>query len=230
MSVTVVRDKEVTVFTVVTDSKSMLPPLCQILKTLCCSPMWSSGYKVLMQSNAISALGTIQIMVGLFNIGLGPGRTSLHPEDFAHLGAAYWLGGVFIVAGIVSLLANRFPSPCLVGFAVLVNIVGSIFAIVGIVLYVTDIKDVSAARFCDGFNAHRSGDNCKYVQYFFQRLMTAMDITMIILTVLQLCVCVNFTVLGIKALFNMRKEEQGGRDDDIYQPVLKEVLMTSPGA
>ncbi|XP_031723321.1 high affinity immunoglobulin epsilon receptor subunit beta-like isoform X2 [Anarrhichthys ocellatus] len=229
MSITVVRDKEVTVFTVMTDSKSMLPPLCQILKTLCCRPMWSSGYKVLMQSNAISALGTIQIMVGLFNIGLGPGRTSLHPEDFAHLGAAYWLGGMFIVAGIVSLLANRFPSPCLVGFAVLVNIVGSIFAIVGIVLYGTDIKDVSAARFCDGFNAHRSGDNCKYVQYFFQRLMTAMDITMIILTVLQLCVCVNFTALGIKALFNTRKEE-GGRDDDIYQPVLKEVLMTSPGA
>ncbi|KAM6936627.1 membrane-spanning 4-domains subfamily A member 12-like isoform 2-T2 [Lycodopsis pacificus] len=227
MSVTVVRDKEVTVFTVVTDSKSMLPPLCQILKTLCCSPMWSSGSKVLMQSNAISALGTIQIMVGLFNIGLGPGRTSLHPEDFAHLGAAYWLGGVFILAGIVSLLADRFPSPCLVGFAVLVNILGSTFAIVGVVLYVTDIKDVSAIRICDWFNA--SGDNCKYVQYVFQRLMTAMDITMIVLTVLQLCVCLNITVLGIKALFNMRKEE-GGTDDDIYQPVLKEVLMASPGA
>ncbi|XP_068591842.1 high affinity immunoglobulin epsilon receptor subunit beta-like isoform X1 [Cebidichthys violaceus] len=208
----------------------MLPPLCQILKTLCCSPMCSSGYKVLMQSNTISALGTIQIMVGLFNIGLGPGRTSLHPEDFAHLGAAYWLGGVFIVAGILSLLANRFPCPCLVGFAVLVNIVGSIFAVVGIGMYATDINDVSNTRFCDGYNAHRSGDNCKYVKYFFQRLMTAMDITMIVLTVLQLCVCISVTVLGIRALFNMRKEEQGGRDEDIYQPVLKEVLMTSPGA
>lgn len=38
-------------------------------------------------------------MVGLFNIGLGPGHTSKHLEDFAQLGAAYWLGaGVNIIA------------------------------------------------------------------------------------------------------------------------------------
>lgn len=33
-------------------------------------------------------------MVGLFNIGLGPGRTSTNPGDLASLGAAYWLGAV----------------------------------------------------------------------------------------------------------------------------------------
>lgn len=33
-------------------------------------------------------------MIGLFNIGLGLGRTSTYPGDFASLGAAYWLGGV----------------------------------------------------------------------------------------------------------------------------------------
>lgn len=37
---------------------------------------------------------TIQIMVGLFNIGLGPGRTSTHPGDLTGLGAAYWLAAV----------------------------------------------------------------------------------------------------------------------------------------
>lgn len=39
-------------------------------------------------------LQMIQIMVGLFNIGLGPGRTSTHPGDLTSLGAAYWLGAV----------------------------------------------------------------------------------------------------------------------------------------
>ena len=45
------------------------------------------------------------IMVGLFNIGLGPGRMSYHPEDLTHLRAAYWLGGV--VNDIVVLISDR---------------------------------------------------------------------------------------------------------------------------
>lgn len=36
----------------------------------------------------------VQIMVGLFNIGLGPGRTSMGPDDLTYLGAPYWLGAV----------------------------------------------------------------------------------------------------------------------------------------
>lgn len=42
----------------------------------------------------IHPLQTVQIMVGLFNIGLGPGRTSTHSGDLTGLGAAYWLGAV----------------------------------------------------------------------------------------------------------------------------------------
>lgn len=33
-------------------------------------------------------------MVGLCNIGLGPGRTSTNPGDLTSLGAPYWLGAV----------------------------------------------------------------------------------------------------------------------------------------
>ncbi|XP_035527847.1 uncharacterized protein LOC118335590 [Morone saxatilis] len=234
MSVTVVKDEGVTVVTVTSDSKSMLPPLCQILKSLCYSPVCCSVYKGLMQTNAISALGTVQIMVGLFNIGLGPGRISRHPDDFNNLGTAYWLGGVYIAAGIVSLLADRFPSLCSVGFAVFVNIIGSIFAIVGIVLYGMDLGDRDVYRMCNWSSGYMSNistnnDNCRYVAYIYQRLLTAMDITMIVLAVLQLCVCISFAILGIKALLG-RKNREGSRDVEIYEPVLKEVLMTGPGA
>lgn len=41
----------------------------------------------------------------------------------------------------------------------------------------------------------------------FQSLLTAMDITLIVLTVLQLCVCISATVLGIRALGNRMKEK-----------------------
>ncbi|XP_074508852.1 uncharacterized protein LOC141778460 [Sebastes fasciatus] len=222
MTITVVKDKGVTVVTVPTDSESTLPLLCQILKTLCYSPVCCSVYKGLMQTNVTAALGTIQIMVGLFNIGLGPGRPYIKPGNFA----VYWLGGVFIVAGIMSILAGRFRSLLLVGFAVLVNIVGSIFAIIGIVQTAVDLAGAPATRMCDGPIAE---DNCQYVAYYLQRLLTTMDITMIIMAVLQLCVCISFTALGIKAVVN-RKKEEGGKYVEYQQPQLKEVLLTSPGA
>nr|XP_046256476.1 uncharacterized protein LOC124065273 isoform X2 [Scatophagus argus] len=232
MSLTVVKDKGVALITVPSDSKSLLPPLCQILQSPCYSPMCCSVRKGLMQSNLVSALGAVQIMVGLFNIGLGPGRTSRHPEDFADLEVAYWLGGLYIAVGIVSVFADQFPSRCLVGFAALMNIVGSIFSVVGIVLYAIDLGDdpVSTGCFQDRYNAHRYNDeDCIYVAHIAQRLLTAMDITMIVLAALQLCVCISFAVLAIRALVNREKDE-GDRDVEIYKPLLADVLVTSPHA
>ncbi|XP_023140393.2 uncharacterized protein LOC111578044 [Amphiprion ocellaris] len=223
MTIPVVKQKAVTVVTVATEAKSMFPPLCQILKALCYSPVCCSVNRGLMQSPVIGALGAVQIMVGLFNIGLGPGRMSKHPEDFTNLKAAYWLGAVYIVAGSVSVFADRFPSRCLVGFAVFMNIVGSIFAVVGIVLYAIDLGESSWSGWCDdNFN-----DECRFLAYYVQRLLTGMDVTLIVLAAFQLCVCISFTVLGIKAL---GYRENGVADVENYQPLLKEVLMTSPGA
>ena len=42
----------------------------------------------------LNLLQTIQIMVGLFSTGLGPGGISTGPEDFASRGGVYWLSGV----------------------------------------------------------------------------------------------------------------------------------------
>ncbi|XP_037640282.1 uncharacterized protein LOC119496790 [Sebastes umbrosus] len=228
MTITVVKDKGVTVVTMATDSESMLPPLCQILKDLCCSLM-CSVYKGLMQTNMTAALGTIQIMVGLFNIGLGPGRVYMSSWDLTSMGAAYWLGGVFIVAGIVSLVADRFPFLCLVRFAVFVNIVGSIFAFIGFVLYTVDLAAVPDTKMCTwrSYLPDTYTNNCGYVMYYLQ--LTVMDITMIVLAVLQLCVCIRLAVLGFKAVVN-RKKEEFRNDVEDQQPQLKEVLLTIPGA
>lgn len=225
MSITVVKEKAVTVVTVATDANSMLPPLCQILKSLFYSPVCCSVNRGLMRSPLIGAFGAVQIMVGLFNIGLGPGRISMHPEDFTHLKVAYWLGAVCILVGSVSVCADRFPSRCLVGFAVLMNIVGSIFAVVGIVMYAIDMGDTTLSRWCD--RNHDNRNTCRFMASYVQRLLTGMDVTMIILSVLQLNVCITFVVLGIKALLNRGK---GATDGKNYQPVLQEVVMTSPGA
>ncbi|XP_078108392.1 uncharacterized protein LOC144519254 [Sander vitreus] len=227
MTISSFKDKGVTVATVAADSKSMLLPLCQILKSLCYSPMCCSVYKGLMQSNVTAALGTIQIMVGLFNIGLVPGRTYMYPKDLTSLGVAYWLGAVFTIAGIMSILAGRFSSICLVGFAAFVNIVGSVFAIVDIALNAKDLVDAPAIRMCDLYIGHSYYGDCEHVAYYVQRLLTTMDITMIVLAVLQLCVCISFAVLGIKAVVN-RQREEGDVEDQQQQ--LNAVLLTNPCA
>ncbi|TDH11409.1 hypothetical protein EPR50_G00060590 [Perca flavescens] len=227
MTIASFKDKGVTVAAVTADSKSMLPPLCQILKSLCYSPMCCSVYKGLIQTNVTAALGTIQIMVGLFNIGLVPGRTYMYPKDLTSPGVAYWLGAVFIIAGIMSILAGRFSSICLVGFAVFVNIVGLIFAIVGIALNAKDLADAPAIRMCDLYIGRSYYGECENVAYYVQRLLTTMDITMIVLAVLQLCVCISFAVLGINAVVNRQKEEG---DVDDQQQQLNAVLLTNPCA
>ncbi|XP_040901125.1 high affinity immunoglobulin epsilon receptor subunit beta-like [Toxotes jaculatrix] len=213
----------------------MFPPLRQIVRDLSyssVSPVCCSVYQGQMQTSVTVTLGTIQIMVGLFNIGLGPGRSSTQPGDFTSLGAAYWLGAVFIVTGIMSILAGQFPSSCLVGFTVFMNIAGAIFAITGIVLYAIDLKDASLLWICDRstISVDQYEDNCRNVALFAQNLLRSMDITMIVFTVLQLCVSVQFAILGIKALTSEMKKEEGDKDVEDQQPKFKERLLTGPDA
>ncbi|KAM9852059.1 uncharacterized protein ACBR49_005167 [Aulostomus maculatus] len=226
-AVSVIKDKSVTMVTGAADSVWLL--LCHILEGPCCRPACCSAHRGRMQTNATAALQTIQIMVGLFNIGLGLGRTSTHPGDLASLGAAYWLGAVFLAAGLLTLVSGCCPSACLVGLAVFLNIVAAIFAVTGIVLYAIDLGN-SVALLCSysQSGADADDDNCLMVAFLAQRLLTAMDITLIVLAVLQLCVSISLAVLGIKALIIGDKYE--GDDDEGHEAVMKEVFLTFPGA
>ncbi|KAM4568157.1 high affinity immunoglobulin epsilon receptor subunit beta-like [Fundulus diaphanus] len=210
----------------------MFPPLCQILKALCCRRRCCCCLdKLRGQTCSAAALGTIQIMVGVLNIGLGPGRTSTRTGDFSSLGAAYWLGAVFIITGIMTILAGRFPSSCLVGFTVFMNIVGAIFSITGIVLYAVDLRNSSLLWICDRFSddPDHHDDNCKKVAVYDQDLLTALDRTLILLAVLLLVVSICFTIPGIRFLVREVKEEE--QVDNIPEEDLKEIiLIISPGA
>ncbi|XP_031135218.1 uncharacterized protein LOC116035972 [Sander lucioperca] len=219
-----------TVITVAADSKSIFPSSCQILKTPCSSLFSGSVYHGLMQTSVTTAFGTMQIMVGLFNIGLGPGRTSTNPGDLTSLGAAYWLGAVFIVTGIMSIVAGQFPSSCLMGFTVFMNIAGAIFAITGIVLYAMDLGNASLLWMCESSsnNADQIGDNCRKVALFAQTVLTSMDNTLIAMAALQLFVSIRYAILGIKSLSSDMKKEEGDVEDQ--HPQLNEVLLTGPGA
>ncbi|XP_061920072.1 uncharacterized protein LOC133660545 isoform X2 [Entelurus aequoreus] len=148
----------------------------------------------------VSALGTAQILVGVFNIGLGPGRTSTSPADLSSLGAAYWLGAVFILTGILSILAGQFSSPCLRFFAALMNLVGVVFAVVALVLYAMDVENASVLWMCGG---GLEDDNCRLAARFAQRLLTLLDGTLMVFAVLQLCINARLSTMVIRAWTTM---------------------------
>uniref|UniRef100_A0A3P9IEE1 Uncharacterized protein n=1 Tax=Oryzias latipes TaxID=8090 RepID=A0A3P9IEE1_ORYLA len=174
-----------------------LPSLCCIQKS------------VQLQIFAPAVIGAVQIMMGVINIGVGLGRTSTRPGDFASLGAAYWLGSVFTVTGIFSLLAGRCPSCCLMGFAVSMNIICAIFAVAGIVLYALDLGDASLLWMCERrmVQADLHQDNCREVALLAQHLLTSVDVLFTILAVLLLLFCICFAVLGIGSLMGQMKEK-----------------------
>ncbi|XP_014894941.1 uncharacterized protein LOC106951762 isoform X2 [Poecilia latipinna] len=214
MSVSVDADTGVTVVTIATDNRSMLAQWRQIVRALSCGPSWRSATK---GSSVVRALGTVQIMVGVFNVGLGPERVETFP---------YWLGVPFMAAGVLSLLADRFPLRCLTGFSVFLNIAGSILSIVAIVLYAVHLASFTVIGMC-GILDETNSKNCIFLANLAQKLLRGVDITMIVMSVLQLCVCISLAVLGNKAFYYRRKDV---KDVVIQQPLVKDGHMTSPGA
>ncbi|XP_017164881.1 uncharacterized protein LOC103477562 [Poecilia reticulata] len=214
MSVSVDADDGGTVVTIATDNRSTLAQWRQVVRTRSCGPSWRSAPK---GSSVVGALGTVQVMVGVFNVGLGPERVETFP---------YWLGVPFIAAGVLSLLADRFPLRCLTGFSVFLNIAGSILSVVAIVLYAVHLSSFTVIGMC-GILDETNSKNCIFLANLAQKLLRGVDITMIVMSVLQLCVCLSLAVLGNKAFYYRRKDV---KDVLIQQPLVKVGHMTSPGA
>lgn len=243
------KGEGVTVFTVASNPKSSWPPLCQILGALCYSPVCCSVSQAMrkFQGSSQSALGTLQIMTGLLNFGLGAFVIS----DSSML---YWfsvpflLGSLFIVSGILCILSEKFPSRCLVGISVLMNLVGAALAITGIVLYAIDIYIRDGHWMCsdDYYSYGRGGrygydmttqssefkaleksflEKCLEGRYLLLMILRGLYAMLIILSTLQLCVNISSAVLGIKALI---KAKEDMKDPEPYEPLLKEVTCNPP--
>ncbi|XP_041650074.1 uncharacterized protein LOC121514067 isoform X4 [Cheilinus undulatus] len=187
-----------TVITVAMDRNSMFPLVFHIRKACLYSTMNRSVYTGMMQISATSALGMMQIMVGVFNIGLGPGRMSRYPGDFSDLRAAYWLGGV--CTGDTTTCHDCSLTICY-----------------QLVRWISDIIEFLVS----GLSTFAAGR----ISTFYWRLVVGMDISMIVQSVVQLSASISFAVLGIKALIITEREEEiqedPGQQIDLFQPKLK---------
>ncbi|MCI4391209.1 hypothetical protein PGIGA_G00131410 [Pangasianodon gigas] len=250
MSLTISRAEGVTVYTVHSNRKSKWPLFCQILGTMCYSPVCSVSLRLKQQLGcALTALATIQIMVGLMNLGFGSLTTAIY--RMGDLGPVpLWLGGVIIAVGIMCILAEKFPSPCLVVLTVVMNIVSAALAITAIVLYSVDLAQTryylceSPERRQDTYYYWTTASPSKKAEWdeIFQRkleiyrvcqenqltmktISRGLDIMMIVLAVLQLCVTISWCVLNIKALCKKEANGQDVEDPELHKPLMDQEIL-----
>ncbi|XP_053183858.1 transmembrane protein 176B-like isoform X2 [Scomber japonicus] len=234
MSVGMTRADGVTVLTLTTDPNSACPPLCQIFKALCYSPVCCSVSQQLrsVQKTSQSALGTLHIMIGLLNIGLGVVLWSdrFSPWWIIESMFPFWLGSLFILFGITCILSEKFPSRCLVIINVILNLAGVCFAIAGIVLY--SINMVESGRLwwmCEddhyydhydyeyGHHARTTAspspekliiqEKCLEAKALIRMLNRSMNAVMIFMSALEIFLVISSAVIGIKALKSSQKGE-----------------------
>ncbi|XP_041648564.1 high affinity immunoglobulin epsilon receptor subunit beta-like [Cheilinus undulatus] len=244
MSVTMTRGDGVTVFTLTSDPQSSLPPICQILRGLCYSPVCCSVSQRLkkFQGASQSVLGALHIMVGLLNIGLGAILLSGGPGSWWQMDELMfpiWLGVLFILFGIMNILSEKFPSPCLVILSVILNLSGVAFAITAIVLYIINLLNIYLWWMCHDYDydyryRHRVTPSpeemtkCLETQDLVLMILRGINAVLIVLAVLELCVTISSAVLGIKAL-KQKTKNKSPDDPEQYKPLLEEVT-SNPAA
>nr|XP_055067245.1 uncharacterized protein LOC129448702 [Misgurnus anguillicaudatus]XP_055067246.1 uncharacterized protein LOC129448702 [Misgurnus anguillicaudatus]XP_055067247.1 uncharacterized protein LOC129448702 [Misgurnus anguillicaudatus]XP_055067248.1 uncharacterized protein LOC129448702 [Misgurnus anguillicaudatus] len=237
MSLTMSKGEGVTVITVSTNPKSKWPILCQILGTVCYSPVCSVAHNMKGKlTETLTALGIVQMIVGIINIAMGIFLTSVYwyYSFIRDSQAPFWLGGMFLAVGIVCILAAKFPSPCVLVIAVILNIVSAALAITAVVLHSVDLAR-NFHQFCDIDNYSRYGEPvtvspeqrknqelCLYYRQLSQVIFRGVNIMMIVLAVLQLCVTISFCVMTLKALCKKSEDAQSVEDPQLYKPLMED--------
>ncbi|XP_034067172.1 transmembrane protein 176B-like [Gymnodraco acuticeps] len=235
MSLSISKTEGSTVITLTSDPQSVCPPLYQILKNLCCSPICCSVSQHLrrLQNTSQTVLGTLQIMVGLLNIGIG--AIFAFTPIWNMTGFSFWLGALFMLFGIVSILSEKYPSPCLVIVNVILNLAGVGFAITAITLYSLRITSIWLYWLCEDNQYYyhhsptassgekRMEQNCLEIKDMMLMLLWSMHGLMIVLSALELCLTISSAVLGIKALKRRGKDEKMNEEPEYYKPLLDEV-------
>ncbi|KAF0046065.1 hypothetical protein F2P81_002594 [Scophthalmus maximus] len=168
----------------------------------------------------------MHIMVGLINIGLGvillnSGSGSGWQMDETLF--PVWMGILFIVFGIMCILSEKFPSPCLVSISVILNMAGVAFAVTAIVLYSINLANVDFWWLCEHddyeYRNRRVApltqspeesliqEKCWRGQELTLMLVRSINAVLIVLSALELCVTISSVVLGIKALSSRKRED-----------------------
>ncbi|XP_057195276.1 uncharacterized protein LOC130557500 [Triplophysa rosa] len=228
MSLSVSQGEGVTVFT--SKPKSRRPTVCQILGNLCYSPAVLIPQDVKKKTvSRPTILGIVQIIVGLLNIITGILFVKWGIHDYIMIwDSPFWLGGEFLISGIMTMLAGNYPSYFLFTLAVILNEVSALLAILAVGLYSWDLENSSSSSAYDYSSAltpkhRREADPLLFFKDSDVTVRRILDIMMIVFAILQLCMNVTFVVPVLK-----KCARKNSLDDPQLHKLIPEEITANP--
>ncbi|XP_007243210.2 membrane-spanning 4-domains subfamily A member 15 [Astyanax mexicanus] len=139
------------------------------------------------------ALGTVQIFVGLVMAALG---TITWVSGVLRGEVPLGLGISFFICGSVSLAANKGTSPGLIKSALALNIIGAMLASAGVCYFAYVLAIPPNLDGCGQSQYY----NCTNIAWTLTSLILGVKITLLVLCVLELCVCTSLAVFSAMAI------------------------------
>ncbi|KAK6467007.1 membrane-spanning 4-domains subfamily A member 12 [Huso huso] len=221
MSLSVVKAHGVAAYTLtIAECDDSVPLICQLFKMLCCSSFCKVTHKLknLFNGNQ-GALGTVQVMIGLVTLAFG---TVLSQTSYTE-GTQYGIGVMCIVSGILCVITDKFPSPCLVLLTILMNTVSAILAVTAVIFLALDMHWNAWGNACyeedEGYSSKTYIEECLKNRHILSMILTSLKSSLLIFGVLQLCITIAMAVLGSKALCKYKGTQQPLAEHE-FEPLL----------
>ncbi|XP_036426060.1 membrane-spanning 4-domains subfamily A member 8-like [Colossoma macropomum] len=136
------------------------------------------------------ALGSVQIMIGLFTFLLGMVLTVYIPAFTVFSGIAFWGALVYISTGSLAVSANNKLHHCVVRGALWMNVFSTIIAGINIILLSLDLTLGQLFRYCN----HNSGYGCSP-----KGLTTGIFVVLLIFSIIQFIISFCLSAFACKA-------------------------------
>nr|XP_055067238.1 uncharacterized protein LOC129448700 isoform X1 [Misgurnus anguillicaudatus]XP_055067239.1 uncharacterized protein LOC129448700 isoform X1 [Misgurnus anguillicaudatus] len=140
---------------------------------------------------------------------------------FGLAGSYFWFSSVCLLAGIVCIIAVKYPSSGLLIVAVILNIVNAALAITTVVQHLMDLAMRESSESCYSYfrySMRSQEDNCKYYNNLNKVFLEGVHIMMTVLSGLQFCVTFSFIFLTLKV---MCKKDGGTKSEEKPQAVMQ---------
>nr|XP_055069574.1 uncharacterized protein LOC129450661 isoform X1 [Misgurnus anguillicaudatus] len=156
----------------------------------------------------LTALAILQIIVGILNIvtGILFANWGIHDYIMKFYGP-YWLGAVFLISGIMTLLVCFYLSKVLDILSLILNQASAFLALMGVALYSWDLARTSYYSATLIQEQMKGADAFLYFEDLNVMSRKKLDAMMVALAVLQLCINVYFIVMSVRVFVKNSAED-----------------------